>query len=394
MSMGAPYDYFQSRILRQISVERQLAFAQISAELVCFAVSENLNQFLSEPLAENALTGRPLGELFWEFIGLEEELSAVLRGEIPGYTIENAQRDEADGSFRYLILRVIPLNESAPADGLLLIVEDNTKIATLEQQFLQERNSLRLTQHKLERANQELTLLDMEKSLFLSIAAHDVRAPLAAIRGAANLVQMDLADSADKHKDAAEFTATIISQADHLNRLVSDLLDLDQIQKGKLSIRRQYCDLIAIIRQVCNAMQNTANLPGVGLAFSSEISALGIQTDPDRVRQIFYNLVGNAIKYTHMGGQVSVTCVPEGEHCLIRVTDTGRGIAPEELEHVFSLYFRTQDAMHSQVRGIGLGLYIVKHLVEALGGEISVTSQLQQGTTFSVRLPLNTTAEG
>ncbi len=289
------------------------------------------------------------------------------------------------GKSHYYHYRVVPLIEDQPGAGLLLIVEDSTVSGQLEQNLVQDKNDLRLVQAELARTNRELHRLNRLKSLFLSMAAHDMRAPLTAIMGYTDLVRADLPPDSDPI--LAEFLGIIAGQVRWLSRLLKDLLDLDQIEQGKLMLDIKTCDLGELVREIAGLLMEKAVRQSLILEIETPAKPVVIQADPERIRQILYNLINNAIKYTPDGGRVDVETWEREEAVIIRVQDTGRGMSEEEKAQLFQIYYRTAEARRSEISGTGLGLFIVHTMVEAHHGSIEVETQPGQGTTFTVRLP-------
>jgi len=372
------------KLVDYLAREHDLAYAEITPDLKIAHASKKIDELTSDPQKE--VEGFPLHDLFWEFVGAEGALLDILNGVSPEYQLDKVNRQRADGVVQYLNFRVFPMNDLQPGDGLLLIIEDMTKMVSFEQQLVQDRNELRLLQAQLSRANAELIRLNQLKSTFLSIAAHDLRAPLSAIRGYADLVLAELPDEAPQvHRD---FLAIIGLEVERLDRLITDFLDLDEIEKGALDIQVSPCDLNTIVREVARMMQGLALWKSLQLDVNLSEQAVTVLADAERVRQILYNLLNNAIKYTPEGGHILVTTRLVQDFGSVQVKDTGPGIPKADLEHLFELYYRTDKARKSQVRGTGLGLFIAKYLVEAQAGNIRVSSQPGVGTEFNVRFPL------
>jgi signal transduction histidine kinase len=387
MALEPDFLRLSARTLELLSRERSLAIARATPELRVAFASENLAEFTSD--AEPAVVGKLLSELFWELFGADTGLAAVLRGEEQLYRIENINRDQADGSVRYITLTLAAVDAALPEAGLLLIAEENTRLGVLEQQLTQERNLLRLAEAKLSKTNTALLRLNQIKSLFLSIAAHDLRAPLSVVRGYAELMQMALPRQAAPQNDQQEYLTAIISQANHLDRLITNILDLEQVEQGRLTIHLSICNLGELMREVGDAMQPVAMRQGIAIQIAAEENAVEVLADADRVRQILYNLLGNAVKYSPSGGEISLSCWIEGAQGVVCVRDSGNGIAEKDLQQIFELFHRTTEAIQSGVQGSGLGLYITKSLVDALGGSIAVTSRLGEGTMVTVSLPVS-----
>ena len=372
-----------ARIAAVFSARHGIAYAQIAPDLTIVGTSENFVHLLQP--GDIQIPGNSITDIFWEFIGAEDALEEVLQNERAGYQLDLINRQMDDGSTRYFNFLVIPLEENQPGTGLLLLIEDATHKGELEQSLTQDRNELRLAQAELYSANEELQRLDRLKSIFLAVAAHDLRAPLTAIYGNATLLRDDL--EAHVTPENLESLSTIISQAEWLNRLISNILDLDQMEQGKLTINPQPLDFKALVRETTETLRKTAHLFDLSLTLDLPPEPISITADPDRIRQILNNLLSNAIKYTPSGGQIQISMKQAPTSAIFRIQDNGLGMSQEELDHLFQLYYRTPGAIKSGRTGIGLGLFIVKTLVDAHNGEIDVTSRPGQGTTFTVKLP-------
>jgi len=374
----------ESTVTDYLHQAHSLAYALISPKLRIEWATPNFHDLLLEPPPE--VQGQLLPNLLWEFVGAEQSLNQVLKGKDPSYRLERVNRSFPDGSAGYFRFLVLPVDKSQPANGLLLIIEDTTQEGRLEQQLVQDRNELRLTQAALAKANVELEHLNRLKSLFLSIAAHDMRAPLTAIAGFVELLRPSSSNISPQKR--AEFLSIISSQVVRLDRLISDFIELDRLEQGKLSIQPVNCDLIGIINQVAQTMQDSAVREGLKFALVLEADEVVVYADPARLEQILYNLLSNAIKYTPSGGQIHLRAWIEANLAVFQVNDTGSGMSPEELGELFTLYYRTKQAQKSKTSGTGLGLFIVKALIDAHNGHIQVASQPGVGTTFTVRIPL------
>ena len=361
-----------------------IAYAEISSDLTVVRASANFRDLTVDPSA--TVEGRVISDLLWEFIGAELVFKDLLTGKRPDYLLERVQRERPDGSEVYLTFRVTRLSELSPA-RLLLIIEDTTSTSHLEQHLRQERNELRLVKEQLVQANLELDKVNRFKSFILSMAAHDMRTPLTAIRGYADLLMVDpnLAVSTE-HKD---ILVTMRRQADQLKLLITNLLDLGQIEQGRLRIYPVTCDLNAQAREVMQATHVVAAKYDIELRLELTENLLLIQADTGRIQQILQNLVDNAVKYTATGGTVRIITRLEKDRAIVQVVDTGRGMTETQLANLFRLYYRTDEAQESKAEGSGLGLYIVKTLVEAHYGKIAVSSQRNEGTTFTLSFPLH-----
>jgi signal transduction histidine kinase len=169
-----------------------------------------------------------------------------------------------------------------------------------------------------------------------------------------------------------------------MNRLIRDLLDFASIQGGRLTISRRPHDAAEMVREVLESLEPLAAQKSLRIENTVVGKQLSVLSDHDRMIQAFSNIVGNAIKFTPEGGAIRVGAEREGEHVRFSIADTGPGISPEEVGHVFDRYFQ---ARRKNREGIGLGLSIAKGIVDAHGGRIWVESEEGKGSTFFVTLP-------
>lgn len=377
-------DMLTAVVARRFSQMHRLVFAAITPELIIARHSTNFTAITSD--FNDTVSGQLLTDVFPEFVGSEEAIRAVLNGEKQFFRLNHINRQDTSGELRYLSFEIRPLDEQNPSQGLLLTIEDTTEIGKMQQWLVQERNELRMTEQALTKANEKLEQLNQMQSIFLAIAAHDMRTPLTAIYGYADFIlERKNLDDAFIHKAVG----VIKAQAEHLKHLVEDFLNLDQIQQGKLIVTPQQVHLGEALNEVQAALKVLQETREITMQIDLPPHDVWLFVDENKFVQILYNLVGNAIKYTPKGGRVHISTELEASRwAVIRIADTGSGMSEEEVSQLFSLYYRTDDARKSKVSGAGLGLYIVKMLVEAHGGQIDVDSKWGEGTTFIVRLPL------
>ena len=374
---------WQLRAWDYLSQDRSVELAVLSPDLIVLEVSEKFREFQCDP--ELAPVGKLISELVWELVGSENALQEIIHGGTETFRLDKVNRVVLSDSIKYLSIKAIPLSRDEPGKGLLLIVEDTTYTSGLEHELVQERNELRLTKSNLSLANEELRKLNRLKSIFLSIAAHDLRSPLTAIRGYTDLALNILSDEASEVKG---FLSTVISLTDTLNRLISDFLDLDTIEQGNLKIRPKACDLKILVLEVSDAMSAIANRKKISIDTQAKDNLPAVYADPDRIRQVLFNLIGNAIKYTNEGDQIQIETGRKDDYVYFKVVDHGPGVPESEIPRLFELYHRTEDARKSMTKGLGLGLFIVKAIVDLHHGQIFVRSESGQGTEFSVQLPV------
>jgi signal transduction histidine kinase len=217
------------------------------------------------------------------------------------------------------------------------------------------------------------------------MVAHDLRTPLGAIGGYAALLLDELA--AALSEDQRDSLAAIAALAERLNGLIENVLDLDQIEQGRLVLHKRACDLNQLVREIVQTLAPPLALRRLALELVLTEPAVTLEADPARLLQILHNLLSNAIKYSNDGGQIQVSTGREAAEAVVTVADTGLGMTEAQLANLFRLYYRTDNARLSKVAGTGLGLYIVRTLVELHGGRVAVASQPGQGTRVSVYLP-------
>ncbi len=218
---------------------------------------------------------------------------------------------------------------------------------------------------------------------FVANVSHELKSPLTSIRGS---VETLLHGGLDDPPHNREFVELIQEDVQRLTRLIDDVLALSQIESQAVPLRVGPLPLATLVRDVIATLQPASTAQG--LAVSVEVpDDLVIHADPDRLRQVVTNLVDNAIKYNRTGGSLRVTGRLNGSSAVLEVMDTGIGIPAEDLPRIFERFYRVDKARSRALGGTGLGLAIVKHIVEAHGGSVCVTSQLHEGSTFSVTLP-------
>lgn len=236
-------------------------------------------------------------------------------------------------------------------------------------------------------ANERLRELDKLRSAFVSIVSHELRTPMTAIRGYVdNMLDGLTGPLTDKQ---SHYLNRVKFNADRLTHMIAELLDLSRIEAGRVEVHWSSVNLTELVEEVVDDLRRPASEKGIAIETRSVGSTLVVRADRDKLGQILTNLVGNASKFTPRGGRITVeTSLVEPEQVQISVTDTGCGIPPDELPKVFERFFRG-GAVPPEARGAGLGLSIVKSLVELHRGRVSVESRVGEGTTFFVTLPIN-----
>ncbi|MGC9357295.1 MAG: GAF domain-containing protein [Anaerolineae bacterium] len=230
---------------------------------------------------------------------------------------------------------------------------------------------------------------DRAKSDFVSTVSHELRTPMTAIKGYVDLLLMGT--TGDLTKMQAQFLEVVRTNADRLTALVNDLLDLSRIETGKIVLNPRPLDMGNVIEQAVMTIAPKAREKGLVARDVVPDGLPKVYGDPDRVFQILTNLLGNAFKYTPIGGEISVHAYIRDAMMHVAVTDTGIGISREDQESIFDRFFRVDDPLVQEESGTGLGLSITASLVKMQGGEVFVESEPGEGSIFTFTLPL---AEG
>ncbi|MDX6694653.1 MAG: hypothetical protein QOF02_2256 [Blastocatellia bacterium] len=245
-------------------------------------------------------------------------------------------------------------------------------------------------QQQAEAARAESEAVNRAKDVFLATLSHELRTPLTAVLGWARMLSRLPFDE----KTVQHGIEVIERNAEAQNQLIQDLLDVSRIVTGKLHLEVRPVELASVIRAAVESVQQAAEAKGMELGVEFDTEPALVSGDPDRLQQVIWNLLSNAIKFTPKGGRVVVKLDRDGSDMRITVSDTGQGIPPHFLPHVFER-FQQADGSTTRVHGgLGLGLAVVRHLVEQHGGTVSVDSGGEhQGSIFSVNLPIAAASE-
>ncbi|MEK7548595.1 MAG: ATP-binding protein [Patescibacteria group bacterium] len=236
----------------------------------------------------------------------------------------------------------------------------------------------------------EARLLERSKDEFFSIASHELRTPLSAIRGNTAMIKR-FTDRLDK-KQLMEMVDDIHQSSVRMIELVSDFLDLSRLQQGKIKFLKQPFALEELISEVVGGLSDLAKAGGIKLVLKRSKSALpAVLADPDRVKQVLINLIGNAIKFTEEGSVTVKAQIQNDQMAKVSVSDTGRGMSQESKRLLFHKFQQTGESLLTRdtTRGTGLGLYISRLLIEEMGGQIGLSSStVGEGSTFAFTLPV------
>jgi two-component system, sensor histidine kinase and response regulator len=232
------------------------------------------------------------------------------------------------------------------------------------------------------RAEQEAERL---KSEFFALVSHELRTPLTSIVGYADIIAEQELDRLSEQGQG--FFEVIQRSTRRLDRIVQDLLLVAQVEAGTFHIQPGAVRIDALVRECAEELRPAAEEAGIALS-TDAVPVTEFSGDANRLVQVVDNLVSNAIKFTPRGGRVEIRARERDGSCILEVADSGVGIGPDELQHLFDRFYRAGSARKGQIKGVGLGLAITKAIVEQHHGEIEIESELEEGTTFRVLLPI------
>lgn len=313
---------------------------------------------------------------------LRASLETVLRTRAPHlmpvqrYDIRRPGSDEFDERFWK------PINTPVMADGnveyIIHSVEDVTNLARIED--LEDQNAHAAGELRTMRA------ADRAKDEFIAVISHELRTPMTSILGWTRMLTLGGLDEATQREALDALERSTLAQA----KLIEDLLDESRISSGKLRLDLRAVDLRVLLSNATSLARPAADAKKIALSVDSEEGRYDVFADPARLQQAIGNLLANAIKFTNEGGAVNVRLHREGTHGVIEVIDSGRGIEPALLPHVFERFRQGDGGNAERMSGLGLGLSITQHIVEMHGGSVRASSEgLGRGATFAVRLPLH-----
>jgi PAS domain S-box-containing protein len=313
------------------------------------------------------ITGRHLREV------VGEQTYAELRPRVQGVLAHgrDAIWETGEGVRHFQFRTTIARDDEGHARGMLLVGTDITK--------------RKLMEVELERAKRDAEAASRAKEDFLAVVSHELRTPLSAVYGWARMLR-----SGRLHAEVAERALdVIVRNADAQAQLIDELLDMSRIIAGKIRLDVRPLDLEAIIKAAIDAVRPAADSKEIQLQCVLDSRAVRITADPDRLQQVIWNLLINAVKFTPKHGRVQVRLQRINSHVEIVVSDTGEGISEKVLPHIFERFYQADGTSTRSHRGLGIGLSLVRHLVELHGGKVTAHSSGEgQGATFTVELPV------
>lgn len=351
----------QDRIFRQTNRNHVLSQVMSQMQNGILAVDENLRVIFVTPVAKKLLgiSGNPENQFINDTskdVKLDEVFTEAMRqGGV--YTNEVAARTAMGRGHRPLRLYVSPMRRDDHVVGALAIVEDITELRRLEQ----------------------------VRTDFAANVSHELKTPLTSIRGFVETLE---AGAIDHPEMAHKFLKIIMVETERLTRLINDILSISKLESGDDEVATERIRLDKKAYDICEMLMIHAQEKQVTINCHLNREPVYIIGNPDRVEQLLINLTENAVKYNVPGGSVTVQVFANEQEANVTISDTGIGIAEENLPRLFERFYRVDKGRSRQMGGTGLGLAIVKHIVRSMGGEIEVHSKLGEGTEFLVTLPL------
>ena len=303
-------------------------------------------------------------------IAEEDHIIATLKAGSPIDHFET-ERVRKDGQQVLVSLTVSPIRDD---DGRVI---GASKIA-------RDISDRKLVEDNLRRLAADLEKADRRKNEFLATLAHELRNPLAPLSNTLEILKR----SANQDVTVRQGLDTMERQLEQLVRLVDDLLDLSRITHNRIELRKRHIELASVLRQAVLAAQPLAEAAHHTIDVVLPAEAIHLQADQVRLTQVFGNLLNNSCKYTPPSGKIRVNVSREGEEAIVTVTDSGIGIPPDKLDTIFEMFTQVDSSLEQSQGGLGIGLTLVKRLVEMHGGTVTARSAgADHGSTFEVRLP-------
>jgi two-component system, cell cycle sensor histidine kinase DivJ len=297
-----------------------------------------------------------------------------LKREVP-----RSERAGGGVDFIWVEMRCRPLDQAAPASGHM----DSEVVAVMR-----DVTDRKLQEQALDLARSAAESADAAKTRFLATMSHELRTPLNAIIGFSEMIVQEQSLMLDAER-RREYAQLINDSGQHLLSVVNGILDMSKMESGNFEISAEPFAPRAALLNCCNLLALKAREGGVDLVADAPQDLPLMTGDPRAFKQIVLNLVSNAVKFTERGGKVTATARVEGSRLALRISDTGVGIAPDDLKRIGDPFFQAGKTYQRRHEGTGLGLSIVKSLVGLHSGDISVQSRVDEGTTVTVMLPLS-----
>ncbi|HTA17661.1 MAG TPA: ATP-binding protein, partial [Polyangia bacterium] len=382
------------------SAERILGFS--SAEMVGAPAAQPFPEAVFDdgtpvgpalPFLETLLSGEPQQNVVFRISRADGQAVWISMNSQPLVRFEGKMPNAAMASFTDITARRAAEESLLSAHAELESRGDKrtSQLTEANVRLLSEIEERERAQREMRQAKELADTANQAKSAFLANMSHELRTPLNAVIGFSELLEQEI--FGDLNDKQTAYVGNVLVSGRHLLQLVNDILDISKVEAGRMDLAYEVTPIGAIVDVVRGVIQAVATKKGINLEVAVPDELPDIQVDPGRIKQVLYNLISNAIKFTPRGGVVRLSAETEGEYLVVRVADTGVGIARENLGRLFREFEQLPQPGGVRPEGTGLGLALTKRLVELHGGKVEVQSELGKGSTFSVYLRLRSPDE-
>nr|WP_243175873.1 HAMP domain-containing sensor histidine kinase [Clostridium sp. NSJ-49] len=241
---------------------------------------------------------------------------------------------------------------------------------------------------KVKKANKKIEEAEKIRTEFFANVSHELKTPLNIIYTAQQMIEVTTKNDNYRNENFIKYMQMSKQNTNRLHRLISNLIDITKIDSASFKIKEINVDIVKIVEDITLSAACYIESQGMSLTFDTDVEELVIACDPDSIERIILNLLSNAIKFTERGGDIFVDIKSTMKEVLISVKDTGIGIPKEMKEKIFEMFAQVDKSTYRKKEGSGIGLSLVKSLVELQGGSISIDSELNKGSIFTVKLPV------
>lgn len=236
----------------------------------------------------------------------------------------------------------------------------------------------------IQELGEQLQFYEDSRNEFLSAVSHELRTPLTYIKGYSDVLKKGMANS---DEEVEEYLSIINKESQRLSFMINDLFEMSKLQVGKFELDKRMVNLNSLIEKIAASLRPASAKKGLYITLELENTLPAVKVDTERMEQVFYNLFENAVKYTTEGG-IKVRSYTKKDLVVVEICDTGEGIPKPELSRIWERFYRVERSRGKKTGGTGLGLYVVKQIIEAHEGQIQVKSQLNEGTVFTIYLKI------
>ena len=279
---------------------------------------------------------------------------------------------------------VSAINEKSKLMGMVFVMQDMRMVYQLKEEVLKKEELTQILTNK----NEQLKELDKLKSEFICNISHELRTPLNLMMSSIQLIRKLDKNQEQDRKKQAKYLNIILQNSYRLTRLVNNIIDVTKIEAGYLPLNLSNNNIVKVVEDITLSIAEYIQDKGIKLTFDTDVEERIIACDPDKIERIMLNIIGNAVKFTGEGGDIFVNIQDDNKNIKIVVKDTGIGICKNDLDNIFDRFIQVDKTLSRQHEGSGIGLSLVKSLVEMHGGTIGVESQLNVGSTFTITLPV------